>query len=141
MNCKIENSTMTCTLEAGETLERHVLQAAIQRAVEQNLWSVFLVLRPEVANVEFDLLSDLGFRMAGNLSVNNQYLYKLKKHLRWSGETGGSTAVPPPQLAPTHFEAQAQKDMQEKYSQPLSEARLSELQRMGKPNAIDSGTF
>lgn len=131
MKIQIENSVMTCELDAGESVERHVLQNAIQRATEAGLWSVFLVLRPDVANDGFDVLSSLGFRSAGNLSRDNMHYLKLKKHIRTSGETG-NLAVAQPMLAPSHEEAAATELVHQRMSVPLSEARLQELAAMGK---------
>lgn len=94
MKIQIDNSVMTCELEAGERVESHLLQAAIQRATETGLWTVFLVLQPEVANAHRSDLQALGFRIAGNLSLDNQHLLKLKKFIRTSGETGRETRGP-----------------------------------------------
>lgn len=47
-----EGSTVTLELDKDETLERHVLQATVTKAVlDPNLWSVFLIVTPELANV------------------------------------------------------------------------------------------
>ena len=132
MRILVDNSIMTLELEKGEMPERHLLQAAIQKATEDGIWSVFLVLRPEVANAEFDLLSDLCFRVAGIDSQDSKSYLRLKRHIRTSGETGGSTTVPTPQLAPSPLEAAACLEAQARYSTSLSEARLAELAAMGK---------
>jgi hypothetical protein len=115
-----ENSVTTATLEAGEELERHVLQAAIQHAEDNGNWSVFLLLLPETATAHRDMLMDLEFFVAGTFSTATQHLLKLKRAIRTSGEAGGSTlAVDLRTLEPTPLEQAAIALMLERYGKRI----------------------
>jgi|ERR1017187_232148 hypothetical protein len=139
MTCKLftKAASFTIELEVGEELQRHVLQAAITRAIiDPNTWSVFLIVTPTVANMEQDMLRELGFVITGNLQRGTVTFLKLKRHIRTSGEAGsGATselAVPMPMLASSDFERQAQNEMAKRMATPLSPERLAELESWGK---------
>ena len=123
-------STMTLELEAGEELQRHVLQAAVTRAVtDPNMWAVYLIILPAVANANKDLLLECGFLYSGNLSRGNETFLRCKRHIRTSGEAGGSNlAVAQPTLSPTDMERHAIERMRQEMSKPVDEARLRALQ-------------
>ena len=135
-----EGTTTTLELDQDEELQRHVLQSAISRAVtDPNLWSVFLIVTPTVANQEQDMLRELGFTIAGNLQRGAHTFLKLKRHIRTSGEAGGAgsgttgeLAVPMPMLPSSHFEKQAIEQARQSMSKPLSPAKLEALRLMGK---------
>ncbi len=80
----------TLSLEAGESFQEHILLACIEHVSRDpaGIWNLFLLVTPEIANLNYRVLLGLDFQVAGTLSGDTKTIMKLKKVLRRSGDGG-----------------------------------------------------
>ena len=99
----------TLTLDANENLLEHILRASVQYVIDDSaeIWNVFLLISPETANANFDMLFRSGFQIAGTLSADAKTTLKLRKSLRRSSDGGSRLTVALPMLAPSDEERKA----------------------------------
>ena len=118
------------SLEPGETLQEHVLTAAIDNSrIDQSCWNLYLLLPPQLWNLNHDMLRNHGFDVAGTVTTDNVTYLRLKKSIRTSG---GSQilelALPTPKVPPSDHERAAIALIEAKYSPEAIEARVRALQ-------------
>lgn len=101
---------MTVTFTADDDLYLSVRDAVGQAQNDMNVWNLFLILPTDVYAAERVNFDKMGFIPAGNLSVDNKTLVKMRLAVRRSSD-GGTLAVETPTNGPTSEEVGAIKDL------------------------------
>jgi hypothetical protein len=102
-----------------ETFDSIALMRELEKYVSRiSIWSVTVVLHPDVADANADFFRDLGFNISGNLTKGTGVTFvKMTKQLRTSGEAGSSLAMAEPILGRFADEERAIALMLERYGQ------------------------
>jgi len=137
----IDGCTGSYTLLEQEQLSTALLNALICEAQTANLLNLDLLMDVCRVNAERGVLEAPGqFSWAGTVSVNRDQQSVTYAIFRKSFRTHGDMnfAVATPQLAPSPLEVSACEEARQRYSEPLSDAKLQQLAAIGKqPAAIE----
>jgi hypothetical protein len=131
----IDGCTGSYTVEEHEQVTSALCNDLIIDAQSAGVLNVDLIVEAYGANAERTIMESAGFAWCGTISQGTptQKTYAVfRRCTRQTGSVDGNLAVAPPTLAPSHEERRAVEALKEKYSQPLSESRLMELDAMGK---------